>query len=587
MALDEFLFAKAIKALRAVRRPDAALQGRRVELEALKHRLTILARAFTAQPVELFPAEREGGSKGLSWFLPSQFDLFPNRLLNEKFYLFRVLYLSGQYKLGLNWSSQTDHSVELSQRKAYETHQAVLNYLIGDYPQIAILHHELTEALQLCALKGRTPDVSWLYGRWMSVNDNNLNNPSINFAEDSRCGNAPNDAQTVVKAKAVEEIKLARIDKKQQEDYVLTHNFEKVETAEEFQGVWRDFDGSDQLSEHHDALDELNMRWVVRTNDPTHSIYQAEFTENTLVAESETAPALKSCYVYDEWDYKKKEYHKDFCRIYERRPEKYNNGFRNRVIEENVQVLETMRKMIANVNNRRCQVRKQSSGENFDLDAVIDGYADLVAGKTPSEKLYLSDRKIDKELSIMLLLDNSLSTDSYAAGNKVIEVEKQVATLFGEILNENNIDFAIAGFGSQTRNHSNFTLLKGFDEKWSSTAGYTGSLSPEGYTRIGVALRHAGAKLLQRQAKNKWLILLSDGKPNDYDRYEGRYGIADVKQALKELHQQQINVFAFAIEAQARYYLPQMFGASHFQILTKPSEMMAALVKLYAKIKQL
>ena len=46
---------------------------------------------------------------------------------------------------------------------------------------------------------------------------------------------------------------------------------------------------------------------------------------------------------------------------------------------------------------------------------------------------------------------------------------------------------------------------------------------------------HAGARMDQLDAKNKWIIVLSDGKPNDYDKYEGQYGIQDIKQALREL----------------------------------------------------
>ena len=30
----------------------------------------------------------------------------------------------------------------------------------------------------------------------------------------------------------------------------MTHNFEKVETADEFNGAWRDFDGEDELEDH-------------------------------------------------------------------------------------------------------------------------------------------------------------------------------------------------------------------------------------------------------------------------------------------------------------------------------------------------
>ena len=89
----------------------------------------------------------------------------------------------------------------------------------------------------------------------------------------------------------------------------------------------------------------------------------------------------------------------------------------------------------------------------------------------------------------------------------------------------------------------------------------------------------------QLDAKNKWIIVLSDGKPNDYDKYEGQHGIQDIKQALRELNERKINSFALAIEAQAKYYLPQMFGQNHYQILTSPEALLKSLVKLYEKIK--
>jgi nitric oxide reductase NorD protein len=40
-----------------------------------------------------------------------------------------------------------------------------------------------------------------------------------------------------------------------------------------------------------------------------------------------------------------------------------------------------------------------------------------------------------------------------------------------------------------------------------------------------------------------------------------------------------------AIEAQAKYYLPLMFGANHFEILTSPVQLLESLAKLYEKIK--
>jgi len=212
-------------------------------------------------------------------------------------------------------------------------------------------------------------------------------------------------------------------------------------------------------------------------------------------------------------------------------------------------------------------------------------YLDIHCGRTPSEKVYLSKRKKEKDLSILMLLDVSLSSDGYAANNRVIDVERQVSILFGEILDEFNVDFSINAFFSKTRNYSTYLTLKGFDEEWNKAKYKIGAVEPEGYTRIGAAIRHSGALLDQRQTRNKWIILISDGKPNDYDKYEGKYGINDVKQALRELNEKNINSYALAIEANAKYYLPQMFGANHYEILTTPIELLQSLTKLYEKIK--
>lgn len=93
-----------------------------------------------------------------------------------------------------------------------------------------------------------------------------------------------------------------------------------------------------------------------------------------------------------------------------------------------------------------------------------------------------------------------------------------------------------------------------------------------------------GLDLIRRKLKTNGSFLLSDGKPNDYDRYRGHRNTR-LKQALRELNQRKINSYALAIEAQAKYYLPQMFGQNHYQILTSPEELVQSLVKLYKRIK--
>ena len=89
--------------------------------------------------------------------------------------------------------------------------------------------------------------------------------------------------KTILKSNAVEEIISVQVDIKQQEDAVLQHQFEKVETAEEFGGNFKDFDGEDELDDHSNALEDINMKYTVRVDDTAHSVYQADFIENTTV----------------------------------------------------------------------------------------------------------------------------------------------------------------------------------------------------------------------------------------------------------------------------------------------------------------
>lgn len=584
MSFDEFIYTKFVKYFNAKKKNNPEELERKVLLEDIRPRLILLARLLTGEAIEVFAAEEEGGYKDLNFFLPENCFCFSDQETNMMFYVFRTTFLASQRKLGFNWSSGERSELQASRKKALETAPLVLEAMKEDYPFAETLHEKLYLQLAANTEENQKINLNLLYGKWM-INENQQQKIQKMDA-DGQQRSHDIKPETSLNAKAVEEVIHLQIDKKQQEDYVMTHNFEKVETAEEYDGVWRDFDGSDQLEEHQDALDELQLRFMVRADDPTHSVYQADFKENTSIAESDEAESNAFYLVYDEWNEKKSAYKKDYCKVYPQKPLITDIDYYAKVIKENSNTLTSLRKMLTHVNNKRKQIRYQTQGDEFDIDAVTDMFVDIHSGQTPSEKLYYASQKKEKDISLLLLLDNSLSTDSYAAGNRVIDVEKQVSILFGEILNEYAIDFSICSFSSHTRNHTSFQTLKAFEESWEQSKYRIGAIEPNGYTRIGASIRHAGSLLDHRSTKNKWIILISDGKPNDYDRYEGQYGINDVKQALKELHDREIHAFALAIEAQARYYLPQMFGQNHYQILTTPQALLTAMIKLYTKIKQ-
>src|SRR5690554_502688 len=582
---DEYLFSKVATFLKRRKKNAQETQEHSVKLENIKQRLTIFSRAITGQAIEIFEAEREGGYKNNSFFLPIRFSEFHSIEQNSKFYIFRVVYLSVQKNLNLNFTPEDEFTLETAREKAVETSTLVLNEMFKQFPITKRIHQELITLYFNRATEKKPEDLSFIYGKWMCNDPDTLKKSVLKNISEQVKKAIDHEINTILKANAVEEISSLEIDKKQQEDYVLMHNFEKAETAEEWEGGWRDFDGDDDLDDHANALEDLNMKHTVRVDDPTHSIYQAEFIENTTISESGELDTQAPHIAYDEWDYSKREYKPKFCKVYPKKQVETDAAYYKKTLKKNASTLTGLRKMLTSVNNKYQQQRRQNQGEDFDLDAITDLFVDVHSGHTPSENIYLSKRKKEKDLSILILLDISLSSDGYAAGNKVIDVEKQVSIIFGEILNEFNVDFSIQSFYSKTRNYATYLSLKGFDDSWDQAKHKIGAVEPSGYTRIGAALRHSGALLDTRDTKNKWVILISDGKPNDYDKYEGKYGINDVKQALRELNQRNINSYALAIEAQAKYYLPQMFGQNHYQILTTPVELLQSLVKLYEKIK--
>ncbi len=563
--------------------------ARTVKLDELRPRLTLLARALTGDNIEIAPASREGGWQANIFYLPAGFSLLPSAEENAAFYIFRVCYLYVQRKLKLNWPPGVDEDLATSRKKAEETGPVVLKQLFEEFPTMQKVFDALLNSLeneaQSAGRKPPHPDLTWIYGRYMRY----VAPPrpeELQHISELKKHIAEMDISTEIDAKPAEEVETIQVDKKAQEDFVLTHNFEKVETADEFTGVWRDFDGDDTLKDDQEALQEIDLKHTVRVDDPVHSVYKAEFAGNTNVAGSRELESDKFHLTYPEWNFNKRIYLPDYCKVFPESVSDKDTAYYRKTIEQNRLVLLNLRKRFAQMDNMLEQVRRQPVGDEFDLDAVTDMYADLKACHTPDERIYLAKRKRKKDLAMLFLLDLSLSSDSYTAGNRVLDVEKQVVILFGEVLDEHEVNFEIGGFSSKTRNYCSYFAIKPFDMPWNEGKYRIGSVRPSGYTRIGPALRHAGALLKKQHARKKWLVLLSDGKPNDYDRYEGNYGINDVKQALRELNADHISTYAVAIEDQARYYLPQMFGQNHYNILTSPVDMLQSLTKLYERIEK-
>ena len=147
-----------------------------------------------------------------------------------------MLYLSVQKQLGFNWKEGEDHDTNLSQSKAKEVSGKILKQLFEEFPITEkwydkfVTHYKSKEQKEL--------DLTFLYGKWMKDSKEGENDDQVqNFSEKAK--SKQEEIETIIKANAVEEIVSVQVDEKQLEDAVLQHQFEKVETADEFGGNWR------------------------------------------------------------------------------------------------------------------------------------------------------------------------------------------------------------------------------------------------------------------------------------------------------------------------------------------------------------
>ncbi|MFT5233948.1 MAG: nitric oxide reductase NorD protein, partial [Candidatus Krumholzibacteriia bacterium] len=362
-----------------------------------------------------------------------------------------------------------------------------------------------------------------------------------------------------------------------------THTFEKAETLEEQTGLERKTDADDDLEDHAEALDEVNMTQVVRSAERPKSIYRSDIILDGLsleVGESGGGIGIP----YPEWDYKKRNYKEDWCFLNEGAAKHPDPSWCVEAESRHRVLIQQLKRQFAAMTSEWMKLKRQPNGTEFDIDAVVDGQVELRSGHTPHENIYL-DRKRDlHDMSVLVLLDVSYSTDAWLNDKRVLDTIRDTVFCMGEVLDEYLASFAVAGFSSNTRRSCRFEFVKSFQEPWSVGRCHLGGLDPAGYTRIGPALRHAQELLVNEIGRRKVVILITDGRPCDYDRYEGTYGIHDVKKAIETGQQHQVFTHAFVVEKKAEEYFPRMFTGRHFDIVSNPDHLSHTMCRLFSQL---
>jgi len=80
------------------------------------------------------------------------------------------------------------------------------------------------------------------------------------------------------------------------------------------------------------------------------------------------------------------------------------------------------------------------------------------------------------------------------------------------------------------------------------------------------------------------MLIVSDGKPNDLDRYDSRYGIEDTRMAVFEARRAGLIPFCVTVDREGGAYLPYLFGPAGYCVIRKPEELPRRLPLLYTQL---
>jgi nitric oxide reductase NorD protein len=107
------------------------------------------------------------------------------------------------------------------------------------------------------------------------------------------------------------------------------------------------------------------------------------------------------------------------------------------------------------------------------------------------------------------------------------------------------------------------------------------AVMPKEYTRMGPPIRHLTRKLLDSAGRVRLLVVISDGKPEDYDDYKGQYAIEDTRKALLEARGAGVYPFCITIDRSAHEYLAHMFGRGNYIFVNDVKSLPAKMVHMY------
>lgn len=368
-------------------------------------------------------------------------------------------------------------------------------------------------------------------------------------------------------------------DEANRKDSFILHRFESILSWVESMNLNRSVD-DDDAENAQKAADDQDEITLSKVDKRAATRLRLHLDLSPADADHEK---LAGAFTYPEWNHRSARYMDAHCRVLDAPavpdPDDSFTPDPARICE--------VRRQFETLRPRRVVQPRQLDGAELDLDALITAQADLRATGQGSDRIWQAARQQSRDLAVAFLIDTSRSTEAAVGDTCVIDVAREALAALAGGIDAAGDSLGIWGFSSLRRDRVFLTRCKAFEDKMGPaiTANIC-ALRPGHYTRLGAAIRHTSAMLADQPAARKLLIVLTDGKPNDLDHYEGQHGIEDSRLAVREARRAGQSLHGVIIDEDGQDWFARIFGRGGFSLLPDPARLPRALPDIYRTLTQ-
>jgi len=118
----------------------------------------------------------------------------------------------------------------------------------------------------------------------------------------------------------------------------------------------------------------------------------------------------EGAYLYNEWDYERQHYRKNWAVLRELEVTPRHDSFVADTLVKYRGLAATLRRTFEALRGEDKLLKKQPYGENIDIDALVEAWADTRIGREMPDRLFTKMHKLERNIAVMFMVDMSGST---------------------------------------------------------------------------------------------------------------------------------------------------------------------------------